>query len=175
VDGTGNLSNAVGTFKAPLQDGEFLVNASLNMRNIILEGEIFPDDTRDLDVIYGLRREMLRVFNPKSKGVLEFRGKQINCVVEDITVGYETRERFPKFLVSLLCPYPFFEACGDDLAVFFNSWENGFEFVLEILPEGIEFATRTIEQLKTVTNFGDIPCGIEVIFSSYAPVVSRNF
>jgi hypothetical protein len=173
IDGTGNLTNSVNTFKAPLQDGEFFVNSSLEMRNITLEGQILTGKPKDVDTVYGLRAELLRIFNPKAAGTLSFREKKIDCRVEDVTVSFETaRERFPSFFISLLCPYPFFTDDNDGIINNFTAWESGFEFELEIPEEGIEFATRTFNQLVTLTNFGDIPCGLEIIFKTYSDVVN---
>jgi hypothetical protein len=168
IDGTGNIRQTVNTFKAPEQDGAFYVSSTMDMRNIILEGTIIANTP---DEAYELRKSFLRLFSPKKSGVIRFRERQISCVVEEAVLSVSSRERIPKFFISLLCPNPFFETLDDvwhDLA----SWEPLLEFELEIPEEGIEFGMRQPSQIIAVDNFGDVPCGCEVIFRALGPVTN---
>jgi len=166
IDGIGNIRQTVNTFKAPEQDGAFYVSSTLDMRNIIIEGTIVANTA---DEAYELRKNLLRLFSPKKSGVLQYRGRQISCVVEEAVLSVSLRERIPKFFLSLLCPNPFFETLNEvwqDLA----SWEALLEFPLEIPEEGIELGLRQPSQIIAVDNIGDVPCGCEIVFRASGPV-----
>jgi hypothetical protein len=81
------------------------------------------------------------------------------------------RERVPNFLVSLLCPSPYFEALNTvraELAL----WQPLFHFQLEIPTEGIELGARQPSKIITLINAGDVPCGGEVVFSALGTVIN---
>ena len=160
LDGTGNIRNAVNTFKAPNQDGAFFISGSLDMRNITLEGTVLGDS---VDQTYAARKRLLRVFTPKLKGTLVYRGAQIPCIVEEAGFVASESARAPSFFISLLCPSPFFEAL-DEMRVELASWINMFSFTLEIPSGGIEFGLRQPSQIITVDNPGDVPCGCTISF-----------
>lgn len=168
IDGTGNIRQTVNTFKAPEQDGAFYVSSTLDMRNITIEGTIVANTA---DEAYELRKNFLRLFSPKKSGVLQYRGRQISCVVEEAVLSVSLRERIPKFFLSLLCPNPFFETLNEvwqDLA----SWKALLEFPLEIPEEGIELGLRQPSQIIAVDNIGDVPCGCEIVFRASGPVLN---
>lgn len=168
IDGTGNIRQTVNTFKAPEQDGAFYVSSTMDMRNITLEGTIIASTP---DEAYELRKSFLRLFSPKKSGIIKYRERQISCVVEEAVLSVSSRERIPNFFLSLLCPNPFFETLDDvwhDLA----SWDPLLEFELEIPEDGIEFGLRQPSQIIEVDNFGDVPCGCEIIFRASGPVTN---
>jgi hypothetical protein len=168
LDGTGNLSNQVNTFKAPSQDGAFFVGSALDVRHITIEGTIAARDTNEA---YTLRQRLLRIFTPKSQGVLQYRDRRVTCVVEDIKLAVSTKERVPNFFISLLCPSPFFEAL-DSIREELALWRPLFQFPLWITPPGIELGARQPSQIITVINVGDVPCGIEIVFSALGTVTN---
>ena len=160
ADGTGNIRQEITTFKAPDQDGAFFISGSLDMRNILLEGTIVGDT---VDQTHEARKRLLRVFTPKLKGTLIYRGAQIPCIVEEAGFIATESPRVPAFFISLLCPSPFFEAL-DELRVELASWVNMFSFALEIPDGGFEFGLRQPSQIITVENPGDVPCGCTISF-----------
>ena len=162
LDGTGNVRNAVTTFKAPNQDGAFFISGSLEMRNITLEGTILEDSP---DKAFASRKRLLRVFTPKLKGMLVYRGAQIPCIVEEAGFIATASARAPAFFISLLCPSPFFEAL-EELRVELASWISKFSFALEIPSGGMEFGLRQPSQIITVDNPGDVPCGCTISFTA---------
>jgi hypothetical protein len=169
LDGTGNLRNVVTSFKAPTQDGSFFVGSALDMRDITIEGTIVAGGT---DEAYALRQRLLQVFTPKLQGTLQYRSRRIACVVEDVKLIVTTKQRYPTFLVSLLCPSPYFEALyrvREDLAL----WQPLFEFPLEITGGvGIEMGRRQPSQILTLLNVGDTECGCEIVFSALGAVTN---
>jgi hypothetical protein len=167
LDGTGSLRNIVNTFKAPSQDGAFLISSALDMRNITLEGAIIADS---VDEAYALRQRLLRLFSPKLQGTLQYRDRRIACVAESVKFSVSTRQRMPNFFISLLCPSPFFEAMHtirEELAM----WAPLFHFPLEI-PSGIELGARQPSQIINMINVGEVPCGCEIVFGALGTVVN---
>jgi len=162
ANGTGDVRQTVTTFKAPDQDGAFFISGSLEMRNILLEGTIIGDT---LDETHEARKRLLRVFTPKLKGTLFYRGARIPCIVEEAGFMATESARSPAFFISLLCPSPFFEAL-DELRVELASWISMFSFALEIPTTGIEFGLRQPSQIITVENPGDVPCGCTISFKA---------
>jgi len=168
IDGTGNIRQTVNTFKAPEQDGAFYISSTLDMRNITLEGTVIADTP---DETYMRRKQFLQIFNPKLRGTLLYRGWQISCVVEEAGFTVSTRQRIPKFFVSLLCPSPFFEM-PDEVREELASWIPLFEFELEIPESGMEFGMRQPSQIITVDNIGDVSCGCEIVFRALGTVTN---
>ena len=163
IDGTGNLRQAINTFRAPEQDGAFYLSSSLEMRNITLEGVIVGETVEEA---FDARKRLLRAFTPKERGMLTFHDLQIPCVVEEAMLTVSNLARAPAFFISLLCPSPFFEAL-DKTHAEIAAWLSGFHFPLEI-PEdtGVEMGVRLLSQIVTVENDGDVPCGCTIVFTA---------
>jgi hypothetical protein len=132
------------------------------MRNILLEGTVVGDT---VDQTHEARKRLLRVFTPKLKGTLFYRGARISCIVEEAGFIATESVRAPAFFISLLCPSPFFEAL-EELRVELASWVSKFSFALEIPVGGIEFGFRQPSQIITVENPGDVPCGCTISFKA---------
>ena len=81
------------------QDGAFYISSTLDMRNITLEGTVVADS---LDEAYVRRQRFLKIFTPKMRGTLLYRGRQIACVVEEAGFTVSTRQRIPNFFASRL-------------------------------------------------------------------------
>lgn len=160
LDGIGRFRQTINTFHAPEQDGAFYISSTLDMRNITIEGQILAPS---VDASYEYRRQLLRVFTPKQRGTLIYRGKQIACIVEEAGFSQGNITRAPQFFISLLCPSPFFEAL-EIIRRELASWAENFSFPLEITAPGIEFGIRQPSQIITIENEGDVPCGCEVVF-----------
>lgn len=168
IDGVGRTQQTINTFKAPEQDGAFYISSALDMRNITIEGTIMA---RTIDEAYNYRRQFLRVFTPKQRGMIIYRNRRIACVVEEAGFVISIGERNPRFFISLLCPSPFFETLDeirDELAL----WIPMFHFELEIPPEGIEFGLRQPSQIITVDNIGDVSCGCMIMFKALGSVTN---
>lgn len=168
LDGAGITRQSINTFKAPDQDGAFFISSTLDMRNITLEGTVLANT---VDEAYEQRKRFLRIFTPKQQGTLLVRDRQIACVVEEAGFAASSRERAPKFFVSLLCPSPFFEALEEvreELAM----WTSLFLFELEIPESGMEFGARQPSQIITVDNIGDVSCGCQIVFKALGTVVN---
>jgi hypothetical protein len=169
IDGTGDVHNLIGTFKAPDQDGAFFINATLDTRLITIEGTIIADNT---DKAHVLRNQLLRLFTPKVSGTLIYRDKKINCVVEDIKLAVTSRQRVPGFIISLLCPSPYFEAI-EPIRAELAQWIPLMMWPLEIPTEtGFMFGMRQPSQIMTLINPGDAPTGCQITFSALGNVTN---
>lgn len=166
ISGTGQTKQIINTFTAPEQDGAFYISSTLDMRNITIEGTVFAGTS---DAAYEYRKRLLRVFTPKLQGTILYRSKRISCVVEEVLFTVSSRERIPKFYISLLCPSPFFESPEEirkELAV----WTPLFSFPIEIETEKMEFGERQPSQIITVDNEGDVSCGCLIVFRALGSV-----
>jgi hypothetical protein len=166
LEGAGRIRSTVQTFQAPDQDGAFFVSSSLDMRDIAIEGHILAQDEEEA---YAYRRQLLRVFTPKQHGTLIYRQKRIACVVEEAGFSVSTAARAPAFFFNLLCPSPFFESL-EELRVELASWQETFQFPLEIVMPGIELGTRQPSQIITINNIGDTASGCEIVFKALGAV-----
>jgi hypothetical protein len=167
LNGVGVVRNTISTFQAPEQDGAFYISSTLDMRNITIEGTILA---ASVDESFEHRRQLLRIFTPKQRGTLVYRGKQIGCIVEEASFAASNISRAPAFFISLLCPSPFFESLNDIRAEL-ASWQENFRFPLEIVaPPGIEMGIRQPSQIITIENEGDVSCGCEIIFKALGTV-----
>lgn len=166
LDGVGQVRQTINTFHAPEQDGAFYISATLDMRNITVEGTILAGSVEES---FDYRRQLLRVFTPKLRGTLAYRQRQISCIVEEAAFSTGSVARAPAFFISLLCPSPFFEALGEIRAEL-ASWEPNFSFPLEIIVPGTELGIRQPSQIITIDNIGDVSCGCEVVFRAIGSV-----
>ena len=169
LDGVGQVRQTVNTYQSPSQDGAFFISSTVDMRNITIEGKLIANTT---DEAYAKRGSFLKLFTPKSNGTLIHRNLQIPCTVEEAGFQVSSRERYPDFFVSLLCPSPYFETLTPfqiDLA----TWLPLLEFELAIDDtDGIEFDTRQPSQIMTVDNPGDVSCGCMFTFSATGSVTN---
>lgn len=166
LDGVGRIRQTINTFQAPAQDGAFYISSTLDMRNITIEGSILSSF---VDEAFGYRQQLLKIFTPKLRGTLIYRGRQIACIVEEAGFSQSNVARAPAFFISLLCPSPFFESLNDIRAEL-ASWQENFSFPLEIEPPGIEFGIRQPSQIITIDNAGDVACGCEIVFKALGSV-----
>ena len=166
LDGVGTVRQSISTFHAPEQDGAFYISSTLDMRNITIEGTILADN---IDQSFEYRKQLLKIFTPKLRGMLVYRNRQISCIVEEAGFAVGTVTRAPGFFISLLCPSPFFETL-DEVRAELASWQENFSFPLEITPPGIELGIRQPSQIITIDNIGDVASGCEVVFKALGAV-----
>jgi hypothetical protein len=163
VDGAGDMRQIINTFRAPDQDGAFIISNSVETRNITIEGAILAETPAVADE---LKARLRQVFAPKKRGLFFMRARRIPCMVEEVAFSPAVSARNPSFFISLLCPSPFFEAL-DAVRIELAAWISTFSFPLEI-PEdsGIEMGRREPRQIISIYNAGDVPCRCEIHFSA---------
>lgn len=170
VEGLGAIKNIIHTQKSPFQDGETVIAENLETRDITIDGSINAIDKED---ILGYRRRLLKIFNPKLNGKLQYElddfKKEIECKVDYAPIFPHTDGKYKKFLLQLFCPNPFWRDLSttkEEIAI----WRGMLEFPLEILESGIEIGYREPSLIINAENKGDVPCGIKLDFKALGTV-----
>lgn len=155
--GLDGLTNLIYTSKGVSQDGETLVSTSLDKRNIVITGRLTEEAQYH-------KPRMLSILNPKLSGTLRVidgeRQKYIRCIVEKAPVL--SNDKNPSFMVSFLCPNPFFydKEVKMDIAL----WKPTLTFPLELIESGIILGYREPSLIVNVVNPSDLECPIKIVF-----------
>ena len=161
IDGLGSPTSEIHRQKSPGQDGATVVGSALEERNLVLEGVILSRD-REKD-----RRRLARIFNPKQGGRLRFeRGptiKEISCEVERVDFPSAMQDNHQPFLISLLCPNPFWLDDHTESKEIVT-WLGGMRFPLR-LPTA--FATKGPPVINII-NQGDVEAPVRIEFQGPA-------
>jgi len=118
----------------------------------------------DYETAYELHRPLGIAFMAGMDGILTYRGKQIPANVESCDFAVSSPVRVHSFLISLLCPSPYWQELHElleDGASYAAVCEFPFEFTEE---PSFEFGARKVIDQLQLLNSGDIPCGAEFIF-----------
>ncbi len=160
--------------KSPNQDGETYLDNLLSVREIVINGSITaPNDSAD---IFPLRRELVRVVNPKlGVGVLKYEydgGTKIIHALPDggpVFANRDFREPWQKYQVTFSCPSPLWlDEIASNATVGLTT--ANFSFPLIFVTGGIEFSVRTTEKERSLTNSGDVPVPVTITF--FGPAVN---
>lgn len=163
VDGT---NAEITKIKGVGQDGTTITDVNLSDRAIQIVGGIKGSSKEE---IAKYRAELLKIFNPKVQGWLQYEygdiKRRIRCQVEKAPVFSKQNRSFKyqDFLIDLLCPTPFW------LDTFIESeeiatWIGGISFPLE-LPT--RFAI-TGPRIINVVNDGDVETPVRIEFKGPA-------
>lgn len=156
------------------QDGTTITNASLADRPLQILGGIRGYSKEEMAEY---RAELLRVFNPKLKGTLEYEygdiKRQIRCRVESAPRFSRINRdyRMQEFLINLIAPNPYwtdeFES-GEEIV----TWIGGMTFPLK-LPTA--FATKGTKIIN-IRNDGDVETPVKIEFRGPAtnPKIENN-
>lgn len=156
LDGVYSIKNAVNTSQNATTDGSSYSGEALEQRNIVITANIRRNYQKNRDTLS-------RVFKVHSKGTFyhteEGQTRKIDYYVESLDITEKGIIR--PCTISLICPDPYFK---DDEATHIEmaSWEDGFEYELEIDEAGIEFGTRSKETIKVVDNESTTSIGIQM-------------
>lgn len=168
LDGVYNIKNAVNTSQNATTDGSSYSGEALEQRNIVI--------TANIRRRYRENRDFLsRVFKVHSVGTFyhteDGETRKIEYYVESIDI--EETGVLRAATISLICPDPYFkdnEATHIEMA----NWEDGFEFVLEIPEEGMEFGSRSKETIKVVDNDSTTSIGITMTIIAEDVVINPS-
>ena len=156
VQGLAPPQTAVNTSTGGLIDGAFFNSARLQQRNIVITIVINGD-------IETNRQRLYKIFSLKKLCKIFFQNKSRNVQIE----GYvETAEcdlftQREKMQISIICPRPYFE----DLNVIYTELAQitrEFEFPFDI-SEPIPFSEVVENPVCTITNYGDVECGVIIM------------
>ncbi|MGG3888649.1 phage tail family protein [Metabacillus fastidiosus] len=168
AEGLENMENDFYTTTNYNEDGVTIIGSNIQSRNIVVKGRIRLD--KELN-----RPQLIRFFNPKHDFTLMYTNGEmerfIKCKVEKTPVI--SKHPFPEFLISLLCPKPwwFTKEIKTDIAM----WVPTFEFPLEI-PEdtGIEMGYREPSSIVNINNTSDTAAPLKLQFKAIGSVVNPS-
>jgi len=154
-----SLGNEITTAKNNLQDGESFLSSSLGNRTISIEG-VFQ-----LNQYNVLERQLRKVFNPRSSGVLTFSDGQIERHIDVRLESLPTIKRQPgmaQFYIDLVAHNPFWSDAerAEELAVLLPMAH----FPLVIPKTGFVFGVKRAAKNIVVDNIGDVSAGFRIIF-----------
>lgn len=168
LDGVYNIQNAVNTTQNATTDGSSYSGEALQQRNIVITANIRRNYRQNRD-------HLSRVFKVHSQGTFyhteDGETRKIEYYVESIEVAEKGIIR--PAVISLICPDPYFK---DDVATHIEmaSWEDGFEFEIEIPEEGMEFGSRSKETIKVVDNDSTTEIGIQMTIIAEDVVINPS-
>lgn len=166
-NGLDGLRSNIYTNKGMEQDGEIFISSNLDKRNIVIQGRIKDN------AMYNKPR-MISVLNPKLSGKLTVVDgevtKYIKCYIEQApTISNDT---LPKFVLSLLCPNPFFY--DKEVNVEVALWKGDFQFPLVIPEDGFIFGHREPNLIVNVINESDLSCPLRIEFKALGTVINPS-
>lgn len=159
-EGLGEVAAEMHLNKSFAQDGSTHSSTVLSERHPYLQFVLVGKDWEDLSRI---RRQATRVFNPKSKGTLEFsygaNSYVLKVIPESLPVysQEDTSGKTQVASVSLVAPDPYWQS-AEEYSEEIVTWIGGLTFPLE-LPTG--FATAG-EQIINVINYGDVETPVTI-------------
>ncbi|MDT2483138.1 distal tail protein Dit [Enterococcus avium] len=159
--GFGAVENAITTEEQYGLDGAVLVSERLEKRDLTIKGEIVAESSEDL---VNYRKELIRVFNPKTPGTLIYRQNDHEYQIDVLVVKAPETDDPEKnltltYTISLLALDPYWEDMSRynsliPLAVATKKhlWP------LEIFS-GYEFSTLNSGEIVEIKNDGDVDVG----------------
>lgn len=162
--GLDSMDNEFFSTKNYGEDGINISGSSLQPRNIVIEGRLL----KDIDIN---RATLIKFFHPKHDLTLMYTNgditRYIKCKVEKTAAV--SKHNFPNFMVSLLCPNPWWH--GEEVKKEVALWVGAFEFPLEI-PEdtGIEMGYREPSSIVNVFNSSDTAAPLRLEFKALGTV-----
>lgn len=171
IEGLGSPQNIISKSKSPLQDGSTITMTSLEDRGLMFQGVILENDRV---IRQRLRRQLIKIFNPKLNGELTIERdgivKKIECVPELAPFfPSNMQNNYQEFSIQLFAANPYWQdilSVKKEVAI----WRESFEFPLEMLEQGIELGYREPSLIVNVINNGDVNCGIRIEFKALASV-----
>lgn len=154
------------TQKAPGQDGETLLDETLDPRDLTFEGAItVPNLSASINP---LRVALGQVLSPKlgmGVGVYEYDGgsKRIACRPDGLAFADRQREPYQRFQAKFYCPSPFWEAveAGAQSVGLVSAL---LKFPVAFPSAGIAFSERLSDKARTLANAGEVDTPIRATF-----------
>lgn len=159
VIGLDGLTNNIYTSKSPNQDGITIDNTDLQERSISLAGKIITTDKEEMQ---RCRNELIKVFNPKFGGVINYKGLYINCEVDTAPVFSYTSYNILEWIIELVAPNPYLESLqlGEEI----STWIGGLKFKFS-LPFKLKQRGPT---KKNICNDGHVETPVKIYFKGPA-------
>lgn len=160
VLGLDGMKNSIYTTKVIGQDGETFLSDTTGKRSIDIQGRII--ENKDVN-----RNLLLTIFNPKLGGRLTYINKNITryikCRVENAPTI--SRDANPQFVISLLCPNPFWYA--KEFLTTMALWKSALRFPI-VTPKnkGIVFGLKEPSLIVNINNNSDVECPMRIEFKA---------
>lgn len=169
IDGLHSVIGTVTTVSSAFGIGESYSGTSIQKRPITITGII-------KDNFEARRKTLYKIFPLKTEGTLYYyenekdQGKKITYIVEDVEIDEKGMPR--TFTISLICPNPYFKDL-EESEVSMATWTPAFCFpMISEKDVGIEFATKNITTMGTITNETNIDLGTTIHFIAHGQVVN---
>lgn len=167
TDGLYDVKGDVSTVSSAYGIGESYTGTSVKKRNIVINGIIVDNFAKRRETLYN-------IFPLDTKGTLYYYEddieRKIEYIVEDVDVSEKGVPR--TFTISLICPYPYFKDIEESEASM-STWTPRFCFpMISEQDEGIEFATKNVTTMGTITNNTNIEFGVTIKFIANGKVVN---
>ncbi len=165
ISGEDGLKNEISSYSNYNQDGYSISNEKISHRNIDLTGVLKGNTKQE---ILNRRELLLKVFNPKLKGQLIYEDgnikRIIECIIEESPKFSKNNVwRQQKFIVSLICPNPYWEdiyEVGEVISTWIGGWKFKFSLPFKLKQKG--------ESKKNIYNSGHVETPVEIIFKGPA-------
>lgn len=155
--------------KGMQQDGASYLGNTLDNKHLTLK---FAVEAYTLEEMNSLKTRVYNVFNPKlGPGWLFYRGKKIQCIVEDIPYYKENISGlYHEYIIDLVAHSPYW-LNEDDNLVEVALWKGAFHFPL-IIPEdeGIIFGAKQPDLIARIFNEGHVETGLIIEFRANGEV-----
>jgi hypothetical protein len=174
IEGIHGLQNELHEIAPFQRDGAIFVSSRVPARTIMITGMIKGAN------VANDRRELLKIFDPKTHGKLTIISndtiRSIDCIVEQAPMFSVSDGKH--FTLGLHCPYPYYyfvdQISGNvDQSIQLTGWTPLFEFPAsweepsEDLSEGgFELGVIDVNVSTSITNNGNVPVGM--IITMYA-------
>lgn len=167
VEGEDGLENNILSNSTAYEDGTTVINTKTSERYINITGIIKETIKDDL---LNRRKELMKVFNPKLKGILIYENgdikKTIECYIEDAPRFSSRNVRTQQnFIIRLYCPDPYWtdtEQSKAEIAL----WEGKFHFPLAIAKKGVVMGIKQPSLIVNINNSGDVKTGMVIEFKA---------
>ena len=173
--GFDSVENIVQSQENYNQDGQTLISSKLDIRNIELEGKIKEIDHAKM---LELRRELIRIFNPKLSGTIIYENNigtyQIDVIPELAPTFNEKLKSGTgqPFLISLKALDPYFTDKSEiDAEIPMARTEPLFSFPLNI-TNTFEFSQLIAGDVIEIQNNGDVAVGAVFTINVNGPLVN---
>ncbi len=166
IDGLASTSATINTANTGLIDGAMFNSSRVNMRNIVLTVAINGDAERN-------RIELYKYFKIKQYCKMYYQNGIRNVYIEGFVETIETNlfTQAQTVQISIICPHPYFSALAtihSDVSRVVST----FSFPFSLSKTGKEFSYIQNDYIATVTNKGDVECGIKAVLTAKGRVVN---
>lgn len=173
--GFSSVDNDITSGKIYKQDGQQFIDATLSVRNLFMTGMLMGESKESY---FGLRRSLIKAFNPKLAGVLIYMnglGTYQIDVIPELAPSFNESDGgsyYRAFDISLKALDPYWTDKSEiDAEIPMAKIEPMLTFPLEITPD-FEFAQLIAGDVIEIHNNGDVAVGAVFTINVGGPLVN---